>query len=88
MVSVRTVLVSLGIAFTAYLAARGLLWTGGSVEQPVVLVVAFLLYLITTLLCLFVNAPRPDDVDDAAVTDDGSRRAARLPRWVSALAVV
>ena len=88
MVSVRTVLVSLGIAFTAYLAARGLLWTGGSVEQPVVLVVAFLLYLITTLLCLFVNAPRPDDVDDAAVTDDGSRRVARLPRWVSALAVV
>jgi hypothetical protein len=96
MVSVRTVLISLGIAFTAYLAARGLLWTGGTVDQPSVLILAFLLYLVTTLLCLFVeperrpetaDAEHPADAGDQPQLTAGPRGPVRLPRWVSALAI-
>ena len=52
-ISLRRVLVGLGLAFTAYLAARGLSWTPRLPEQPVVVVATLVLYLITTLLCLF-----------------------------------
>lgn len=96
MVSVRAVLISLGIAFTAYLAARGLLWTGGTVNQPAVLIVAFLLYLITTLVCLFVEAPvaatapeaaRPAEGADESPAPTGARAVVRLPLWACALAI-
>jgi len=50
-ISVRSVLIGLGFAFTAYLAARGLWWTA-PVPQPLVLLAALGLYLATTWLCL------------------------------------
>lgn len=54
MVSVRTVLIGLGIAFTAYLAARGLWWTG-PIAFPAVIPAVLGLYLATTWLCIFVE---------------------------------
>jgi hypothetical protein len=88
MVSVRTVLISLGIAFTAYLAARGLLWAGGTVDQPAVVILAFLLYLVTTLVCLFVETPGDAEAtpEDATLTA-GPRRPVPLPMWVCVLAL-
>ncbi|MFE5409139.1 hypothetical protein [Microbacterium sp. NPDC056569] len=52
MISVKNVLVVLAVAFTAYLAARGLWWTA-SVPQPLVVVVTLAFYLATTWLCIF-----------------------------------
>lgn len=58
MISVRNVLVGLALAFTAYLAARGLWWTA-PVPHPLVVVVALGLYLATTWLCLVWEPVRP-----------------------------
>lgn len=73
MISVRQIISALGLAFTAYLAARGLWWTG-PVTAPLLLVAALGLYLFTTWLCIFWRAP-------------GGRVADRLPVWTSALAL-
>lgn len=90
MISVRTVLVGLGFAFTAYLAARGLWWTA-EVPQPFVVLAALGLYLATTWLCLFWEL-RPSRGADAAPT--GATGAISLPRhgpgmpvWAALLAL-
>ena len=44
MISVKNVLIVLAVAFTAYLAARGLSWTA-PVSQPLIVVTALALYL-------------------------------------------
>lgn len=88
MISVRSVLISLGVAFTAYLAARGLLW-GGPVPYPIVVVIALSLYLVTTWLCIFWDprpAPRPAGDEDMPLTI-GSRGPTILPLWACVLAL-
>lgn len=82
MISVRSVLIGLGFAFTAYLAARGLWWTA-PVPQPLVVITALGLYLATTWLCLsWEPVPR-------ASADDGhpavSVRGPSLLPWPAAI---
>ena len=86
MISVRSVLIGLGFAFTAYLAARGLWWTA-PVPQPLIIFAALGLYLATTWLCLsWEPTPRPAAADDAhpAVSVRGP---SLLPRPAAALAL-
>lgn len=85
MLSVRRVLSALAIAFTAYLAARGLWWAGESIERPIVMIVALGLYLVTTWLCLLVD-PRPSV--EAADSASGKARGVRLPLWACLLALL
>lgn len=87
MLSVRTVLLALAFAFTAYLAARGLLWTT-PIESPVLVVASLAVYVAGTWLCLLVQAPgertgpRPP-AEDPSVPD----RPRRLPRAAAAAAL-
>lgn len=87
MISVRTVLIGLALAFTAYFVARGLWWTD-SVPYPLVMVAALGLYLMTTGLCLF-GAPRVPEGEAPARDDEGpqARRPVRLPVWAGAIAL-
>ena len=100
MIKVRNVLVVLAVAFTAYLAARGLWWTA-PVPYPLIVVATLALYLVTTWLCVFwsptpsasANTPaRVEAAADAAdaLTEDG-RAPARMPvgqRPVTVLSLV
>ena len=81
MSSVRNVLAALAVAFTAYLAARGLSWGSAQVPYPLVIWGAFALYLVTIWLCVFWE-PRPPLVDGEVV-----RRRSRLPRPAAFLSV-
>lgn len=86
MVSVRRVLLGLGIAFTAYLAARGLLWAG-PIAFPAVVPAVLGLYLATTWLCLFVE---PGTLFGRATDESSSvvpSGPTRLPLWAAILAV-
>jgi hypothetical protein len=86
MISVRNVLVALAVAFTAYLAARGLWWTA-PVLEPLVVIIALGLYLATTWLCLFWEPARgsaPADEHHPAVA---SRGPSQLPAIAAALAL-
>lgn len=65
MISVRNVLVVLAVAFTAYLAARGLWWTA-PVPYPLIVVATLALYLATTWLCIFWDPARSGDPTRAA----------------------
>lgn len=89
MISVRTILVTLAVAFTAYLAARGLWWTD-PVAYPLVVVIALSLYLVTTWLCVFWEPrairPHPESDDDTA--HPGPHGPAMLPLSASILAIV
>jgi hypothetical protein len=90
MISVKNVLIVLAVAFTAYLAARGLWWWNVPVPQPLIVVVTLAFYLATTWLCIFwepasvrptppaAPAPAPANHDDAAPThhDDAAPIAA------------
>lgn len=59
MVSVRRVLVVLGLAFTIYQAVRGMIWTEPP-ALPWLMVLAVVLYLAVTALCLFTSkTPAP-----------------------------
>jgi hypothetical protein len=72
-ISVRNILVGLAVAFTAYLAARGLWWTQ-PVPYPLVVVATLGLYLVTTWLCVFwepVKEPLPSEEPAPAVTVRG-----------------
>jgi hypothetical protein len=66
MISVRQVLIGLGLAFTAYLAARGLSWTAGPIPQPFVMIAALGLYLVTAWLCIFWDPLRRRAANTAA----------------------
>jgi hypothetical protein len=85
-ISVRTVLVSLGVAFTAYLAARGLAWTE-AVVYPLVIFIALGMYLTTTWLCIFWE-PRepPRSADHEHPPPIGARGPTTLSAWASVLA--
>ncbi|GAA3205343.1 hypothetical protein [Microbacterium terregens] len=89
MISVRRIIVVLGVAFTAYLAARGLWWTE-SVPQPLLVFASLSLYLVTTWMCILweprrVSAVGPDGVVTEGPPAPGSRT--RLPSWSAALAL-
>ncbi len=87
MINVRTVLVSLGVAFTAYLAARGLAWTG-AVAYPIVIVIALSMYLITTWLCIFWDPREAPPADDEHPPPPvGVRGPTTLPLWACVLAI-
>ncbi|MEV5072285.1 hypothetical protein MRBLMI12_003942 [Microbacterium sp. LMI12-1-1.1] len=100
MISVKNVLVVLAVAFTAYLAARGLSWTG-PITQPLVVVVTLAFYLATTWLCIFwepastrsTPPPAPSPAtgahaeDDAKTAVDGIRGPVRLPPIAQVLAL-
>lgn len=89
MISVRSVLIGLAVAFTAYLAARGLWWTA-PVPYPLVVVVALSLYLVTTWLCIFWDQGRGarDVVEgEAPPLAIGSRGPTILPVWALVLAL-
>lgn len=91
MISVRTILVGLGFAFTGYLAARGLWWTGPTpVEQPFVILAALGLYLATTWLCLFWEL-RPARAGEAVSTATEAisvpRHSPAMPIWAALLAL-
>ena len=83
MISVRHVLMGLAVAFTAYLAARGLWWTA-PVPYPLVIFGSFALYLTTTLLCIFWT--RPGATRTTAPTS-ARRDPGRLPAWAAVLAL-
>ncbi|HYJ48863.1 MAG TPA: hypothetical protein VEX12_03015 [Microbacterium sp.] len=88
MISVRRIIVVLGVAFTAYLAARGLWWTA-PVPQPLVVIAALSLYLVTTWLCIFWEprrtAPSAERRPSTTPLTAGSRTA--LPSWAGVLAL-
>ena len=87
MISVRQIIVGLGLAFTAYLAARGLWWTA-PVPEPLVLVATLALYLVTTWLCIFWEQRRTDDpaaTSSAGPVSTASRTT--LPSWAGVLAL-
>jgi len=88
MISVRQIIVGLGLAFTAYLAARGLWWTA-PVPEPLVVIAALVLYLVTTWLCIFWERRRPTapgvDGADAGPMSTASRTT--LPSWAGVLAL-
>lgn len=101
MISVKNVLVLLAVAFTAYLAARGL-WWDGTVAYPLLVVVTLAFYLATTWLCIFWErsparvsaAPVAGSVQaeesaltTGAVRTDGVRGPARLPLVAQILAL-
>lgn len=92
-ISVHTVLTGLGFAFTGYLAARGLWWTGTTpVDQPLVVVLALGLYLITTWLCLFweprpPKAPLEPSAEPSQQAATRRRGPSRLPVWAAVLAL-
>jgi hypothetical protein len=78
-VNVRSVLSLLGLAFTAYLAARGLIWTSPeTVRRGWLIVAALVVYLPVTVLWIFGVGARARSSD----------RAARMPGWGVALALL
>ncbi|WP_150952388.1 hypothetical protein [Microbacterium testaceum] len=80
MVSVRSILSVIGLAFTAYLAARGLIWTSPeTVERGWLIVAALVLYLPVTWLWIFAIGARDRS---------GEAPASRLPVLGVALALV
>lgn len=85
MISVKNVLVALAVAFSAYLAARGLWWTE-PVPYPLVLVSTLGMYLATTWLCIFWEPSRPAQTaeGDASAVPRGP---ARLPVPAQVLAI-
>lgn len=88
MISVKNVLIVLAVAFTAYLAARGLWWTGAVVPQPLIVVTTLALYLATTWLCIFwepasVRPPAPPS-DGAPVVTSPATTSPASPSAASA----
>lgn len=84
MISVKNVLIVLGVAFTAYLAARGLWWTA-PVPQPLVVVATLGLYLATTWLCIFWEPAAAPKGEQSA--SDGIRGPAPLPALAQVFAL-
>jgi hypothetical protein len=88
--SVQGMLTVLGAAFALYLSVRGLVWAGGTVDHPVVMVLVAFVYLAAVALTLAVDgtpAPALAQTDDTMMT---TRRGGptRLPLWACAAALV
>lgn len=79
----RVALSLLAVAFTAYLAVGGLVWTTPP-EHPVVQIASVVLYLLTTWVCVFWNA-RSEDAADPVRSRLGPRRV--VPAWAAVLAL-
>ena len=88
MISVKNVLIALGVAFTAYLAARGLWWGSVPVPQPLVVVATLGMYLATTWLCIFwePSPPAPHGGPGTELAPAG-RGPSRLPAVAQVLAL-
>jgi hypothetical protein len=91
--SVRWVLSALGVAFTAYLAVGGMIWTR-PVDVPAVLILNLVVYLAVTGLCIFwptrpTGVPSRPGADAPAVSavTAGMSRPAPLPLWIALLAL-
>jgi len=90
MISVRNILIGLAVAFTAYLAVRGLWWTE-PVPHPYVVVATLGLFLVTTWLCVFwepeggAPAAPTNPADPTAISARGT--TTRLPLWGAVLAL-
>ena len=81
--TVRSILSIIGLAFTAYLAARGLIWTSPeTVERGWLIVAALVLYLPVTWLWIFAIGARDRRAEATATTP------AMLPGWGVALALI
>lgn len=81
--TVRSILSIIGLAFTAYLAARGLIWTSPeTVERGWLIVTALVLYLPVTWLWIFAIGARDRRAEATATTP------AMLPGWGVALALI
>jgi hypothetical protein len=80
-VSVRTIVSAIALAFTAYLAARGFAWSGGTVAEPWIIFLVLPLYLVVTWLWVFWGLRR----SPAGTLPE---RAGTLPLWACALAVL
>ncbi len=81
--TVRAILSVIGLAFTAYLAARGLIWTSPeTVERGWLIVAALVLYLPVTWLWIFAIGARGRRGQPAPTA------GARLPAWGVVLALV
>ena len=81
--TVRAVLSVIALAFTAYLAARGLLWTSPeTVERGWLIIAALVLYLPVTWLWILLPGSRPQATP---VATPGERSS--LPGWAAALAL-
>ncbi len=86
MISVRGVLVGLAVAFTAYLAARGLWWTE-PVPYPLVLIAALALYLADDLAVRLLGAgpagtgSRAEPPPTGARPNRAARRGRACSRW-------
>lgn len=94
MVNVRNVLMALGLAFTAYQAARGMIWTE-PLDQPLLMVLMLGLYIVVTGLCLFTSRPpHVATATAASASTSGAKRARTrtatpifLPLWAGLLAL-
>lgn len=85
--TVRSVLASIALAFTAYLAARGLLWTSPeTVEQGWLIVAALVFYLPVTWLWIFAIGGRA--APDRTVAPGPVAPTRRMPAWGVALALL
>ncbi|MET0673713.1 MAG: hypothetical protein ABWY37_09495 [Microbacterium pygmaeum] len=96
-ISVRTILVALGVAFTVYMVARGFAWTS-PVPQPLIVVAGIVFYFLTTMICIFWEPRRSPDAPGEA---DGEHphggvdelltvrttEPDRLPVWAGVLAL-
>lgn len=79
--TVRGIVSVIGLAFTAYLAARGLWWTG-DVDLPWVIVLALAAYLLVTWLVILWG-PRARGRAPAGATP-----RTVLPLWIAVLALI
>lgn len=82
--SVRAILSIIAVAFTAYFAARGLLWRQGGVEHPWIILVILPLYLVVSWVTIFWGVWPARQA--GAATKAAPRGA--LPRWVAAVVLV
>ena len=78
MISVKNVLVALAVAFTAYLAARGLWWTE-PVPYPLIVVATLGMYLATNWLCIFWDTSPTGAAQEEEHIGDAHRTRGRLP---------
>lgn len=92
--SPRTVLSSLGVAFTTYLGLGWPWWDGELTEHRATVAVAVALYLATSWLCIFLTqravvAPEPIEGDGTggSYMTGGSSGPTVLPAWAAALAL-
>lgn len=84
-VRLRSVLTSLAIAFTAYLAVGGLWWTV-PVDEPLMLIATLAFYLVTTWLCIFWQT-RASLPTDPSMPTEGLGARAVLPPSAAVLAL-